>query len=116
MNFPDNLIAFFNGKQIQYRAKSTKIWRDMPRNYDKDFFNIRLGDWQDFDLEYRIKPQILYYRTALMFNAITSKYYTISKSYTNNEFNQDLLIHDLPEAQYIKWLDDINIFEIEADK
>ncbi len=124
MKYSKELIAYIQGIPIQYKRADAEEWIDLIVP-EEDSVQICLSTWKSGIYEFRIKPQILYYRTALVkdeticnnednfcvvsytFNEVNAKQI---KQFNINDWRLTTALADskhLFPVTFIKWLNEI---------
>lgn len=94
----DIIIAWANGEAIQFKTIYQENWIDYIYN-NKDEYS---PNWNDPSMEWRIKPTIIKYRLALMFDKNYGHYITAE--------NTELDRSTLQSHNFVKWISDwINV-------
>lgn len=111
IKYSEELIAFLERKPVQIRFSGFKEWCDL-KIPETEIVDIKIDEWQGNTFEYRIKPKMMYYRTALMKNLMTDELFVLSKSSEKAE-NIKTSLFSTNNMLFVKWLTDIVTVELE---
>jgi hypothetical protein len=105
------LVTFLEKKPIQFRVIETTEWFDLLIP-EEEYIPIKIDEWKGNVFEFRIKPKMIYYRTALMKDRVADKFIVLSRSAEKAEDIKNSLF-STNNILFVKWLTDIITVELD---
>lgn len=97
--YADVIIAWANGETVQFKYSDSNNWVDYPHDNADEYYG---PIWNDPKTTWRVKPIVIKYRLALMFD----KNYGHYVSAENTELDRSTL----QSHNFVKWISDwINV-------
>lgn len=116
----DVIEAYINGKQIQTRRnRLAETWHDVYNLDEIENVNLHFPNFNDANVDWRIKPKMKKFRCRLaLMRSGSDRYYV--QGY-DNDLNRGidewfLRGEDPPEPTFVKWLTSYIEFDVESDE
>lgn len=115
----DVIEAYINGEQIQTRRNLTETWHDIFALDKVENVNIHFPNFNDSNVEWRIKPKMKKFKCRLALHKMGSgRYYVCGYDNSLNCGIDGWFIRgeDPSDPTFVKWVTDYIEFEVESEE